>query len=106
MNRLIIGAPFGNWLRFEHTTATLGTYTVHRRAGVLKRIWRFIATVRWYPSMGAWINRLGLPNPGIQSLLDASKQELTAFAPKGIRKSILSIGIDPENDTCDLSASH
>jgi len=64
---LIIGAPFGNWLKFEGALRTVGTYTRRYRAGLLKRIWRFLATVRYSWRQRSWINRLGLPNPGIES---------------------------------------
>jgi dihydroorotate dehydrogenase len=65
LHRTIISAPFGNWFAFDKTTPTLGTYTAQHRAGPLKRLWRVLSTVRPHPSMRAWTNRLGLPNPGI-----------------------------------------
>jgi dihydroorotate dehydrogenase len=65
INRLIIGAPFGNYLTVPGVTSTLGTFTLHRRAGWLLRLWRIISTVRPLPRIGAWVNKLGLPNPGI-----------------------------------------
>lgn len=68
MNRLIVGAPFGNYLRWPGVTSTLGTFTVNRRAGWLGRLWRVLRTVRCWPRVGAWVNKLGLPNPGIDSL--------------------------------------
>lgn len=64
--RLIIGAPFGNYLSFPGAVSTLGTYTLERRAGPLLRLWRVLRTVRHF--RGAWINKLGLPSPGIFSL--------------------------------------
>ncbi|MEQ8850775.1 MAG: hypothetical protein RIB32_03225 [Phycisphaerales bacterium] len=66
MKRLIISAPFGNYIQPEGATATLGTFTVHPRPG---RVWRVIRTVRYYPRLGAWVNRIGLRNPGIEWLL-------------------------------------
>lgn len=68
MKNVIISAPFGNYLHFANATRTLGTFTLHPRGGLLWRIWRVAWTVRYYPSLGAWRNRLGLPNPGIDSL--------------------------------------
>ena len=65
VKRLIISAPFGNYLQPEGTTPTLGTFTLARRPG---RIQRIIRTVRWYPRIGAWVNRIGLRNPGIDWL--------------------------------------
>jgi dihydroorotate dehydrogenase len=79
MQRVILAAPFGNYLHFQGTTRTLGTYTVPKRAGFIKRLWRIISTVRYYPRSQSWLNKLGLPNPGI------------AEAPKDGKDSILSV---------------
>lgn len=62
---LVISAPFGNYIQPRATTPTLGTFTVLRRPG---RLWRFLRTVRYYPRAGAWINQIGLRNPGIDWL--------------------------------------
>lgn len=67
MNRVIISAPFGNYLTFTGMTPTLGTFTLNRRGGWLRRLWKIATTVR--RREGGWVNRLGLPNPGIDSLL-------------------------------------
>jgi dihydroorotate dehydrogenase len=66
VNRLILSAPFGNYLNFAGCTPTLGTYTLHRRAGTIKRWWRVLSTLR--PTRVGWVNKLGLPNPGIGAL--------------------------------------
>ena len=58
---IIIGAPFGNHLRFAGATPTLGTFTVANRGGLLWRLWRCLLTLRYRPEMGGWVNRLGLP---------------------------------------------
>jgi len=65
MERVIISAPFGNYLQWPGTTPTLGTYTLNRRRG---RWWRVLRTVRFYHRPKAWINKLGLRNPGIEYL--------------------------------------
>lgn len=75
MQRLIIGAPFGNYFNMPHATSTLGTFTLERRAGPLKRAWRVIKTVRYYHGIRAFKNKLGLPNPGIASLFPSFKPE-------------------------------
>jgi dihydroorotate dehydrogenase len=62
---LVISAPFGNYIQPDCATATLGTYTAAPRAG---RLWRIIRTVRYYPRLGAWVNKIGLRNPGIDHL--------------------------------------
>ena len=59
---LTISAPFGNYIRPEGCTATLGTFTVEDRPG---RPWRIAKTVRYYPRLKAWVNQIGLRNPGI-----------------------------------------
>ncbi len=59
---LVISAPFGNYIQPAGATATVGTFTAARRPG---RLWRIIRTVRYYPGIGAWVNKIGLRNPGI-----------------------------------------
>ena len=66
---LIISAPFGNYIQPDGTTATLGTFTAARRGGVINRAWRVLLTVRYYPRMKAWVNKIGLRNPGIDWLV-------------------------------------
>ncbi len=62
LERVIVSAPFGNYIQPEGTTPTLGTFTAERRRG---RVRRFLRTVRYYPRIGAWVNAVGLRNPGI-----------------------------------------
>ena len=66
---LIISAPFGNYIQPKGTTATLGTFTAARRGGILNRVWRILLTVRYYPKAKAWVNKIGLRNPGIDWLV-------------------------------------
>lgn len=70
IEKLIIGAPFGNWFGFSCATSTMGTYTARFRAGRFKRLWRVLSTVRFYPRMRACTNRLQLPNPGIDHFIE------------------------------------
>lgn len=65
MRPLIISAPFGNYVQPRGATPTLGTFTALRRPG---RLWRVLRTVRYYPRLGAWVNKIGLRNPGIDWL--------------------------------------
>jgi len=65
---LILSAPFGNYLQPVGTTPTLGTYTAARRGGRPAAFGRALLTVRYYRRLGAWVNRIGLRNPGIESL--------------------------------------
>lgn len=71
---LVISAPFGNYIRPKGSTPTLGTFTAKKRPGR----WRRVAqTVRYYPGAGAWVNRIGLRNPGIDALKKASNSILS-----------------------------
>lgn len=62
---LVISAPFGNYIQPDCATPTLGTFTADARPG---RLWRILRTVRYYPRLGAWVNKIGLRNPGIDHL--------------------------------------
>lgn len=63
----VISAPFGNYVQPRGATATLGTFTAERRRG---RVWRVLRTVRYYPRLKAWVNRIGLRNPGMAWLVE------------------------------------
>lgn len=78
MKKVIISAPFGNYLSSEHATSTIGTYTIRNRAGFLRwwLFWRILRTLRYRPSVGGWTNKLGLPNPGIRHLERLDKSAL------------------------------
>lgn len=67
LNKIIISAPFGNYLRFKNTTSTIGTFTLNPRGNTWTRLWRVLATVRYNYKTKSWYNKLGLPNPGIYS---------------------------------------
>ena len=66
---LIVGAPFGNYIQPEGTTATLGTFTAANRGGRPAAAWRCLLTLRYYRRLGAWVNKIGLRNPGIDWLV-------------------------------------
>lgn len=63
--RLVISAPFGNYVQPTGVVATLGTFTALRRPG---RLWRILKTVRWYGRLKGWVNQIGLRNPGVDWL--------------------------------------
>ena len=77
---LIISAPFGNYFQPEWAIPTLGTFTYwarrtnrnqyNERLWWLGLAWRMATTLRYHRRLGGWTNRLGLKNPGINSLLD------------------------------------
>lgn len=94
INRLVISAPFGNWFNCPGATRTLGTYTLRHRAGTFKRLWRILSTVRYWRRPQAWINKLGLPNPGIAHLYQDHQD---AAANLRLDNSIVSIhGFDSD----------
>lgn len=68
---LIISAPFGNYVQPAGATATLGTFTLLPRPGRWRRV---LASVRYYPRIGAWVNKIGLRNPGIEWLAGRTRE--------------------------------
>jgi len=75
----VIAAPFGNYIQPEGATATLGTFTAERRPGRIKQV---IKTVRYYPRLKAWVNRIGLRNPGMPWLVERAKASKVQVADK------------------------
>ena len=67
---LVISAPFGNYIQPKGASPTLGTFTLLRRPG---RVWRVLKTVRYRRRQRAWVNKIGLRNPGIDWLADRVK---------------------------------
>ena len=76
---LIVSAPFGNYIQPKDATPTLGTFTAARRSG---RLWRIIKTVRYAPRMGAWVNKIGLRNPGMPWLVERVRSRRVDVADK------------------------
>lgn len=86
MHGSIFSAPFGNYLHWPNTTRTYGTFTMNPRPGRIKQI---LKTVRYYPRAKAWINQIGLRNPGMDHFFHN--------LPKDLSQSIVSIhGFDLE----------
>lgn len=83
INRVVISAPFGNYLSLG-ATPTLGTFTWERRGGFLYRLWRMARTLR--PVSGGWVNKLGLPNPGIRAGLKDSLEANQIVSIKGFNR--------------------
>lgn len=107
MQRIIVSAPFGNYLRFAGTTCTVGTYTMQPRGGVLRRLARVVGTVRYNRRSQAWINRLGLPNPGIHSVqgpLPGAILSIHGFdAMEWSDLAMLAVKLEPEAVELNLS---
>ncbi len=66
MRRFIISPPFGNYITHNKCTSVCGTYTLHRRGNLVKRLYRAMQTIR--PIKSGWVNNIGLQNPGIKSV--------------------------------------
>lgn len=69
MNKLVIGAPFGNYIQPKNATATLGTFTLKPRPGRWMQVAKTVRPIFFLG--GAWVNKIGLRNPGINSILNA-----------------------------------
>lgn len=94
MERVIIGCPFGNYLSWPGCTSTLGTYTWKSRAGPWGRLWRLLATVRYYHGIRSWKNQLRLPNPGLPHLY---RQVMVRRRGPDVKKCVLSVlGFDAD----------
>lgn len=74
LQRLVIGAPFGNWFRRIGVTSTLGTFTHKHRGNFWYRLWRVLWTCRYSWRMRGWINKLGLPSPALTDYVFANRQ--------------------------------
>ena len=61
--QIFISAPFGNYIKHPNAISTVGTYTLHPRGN---RLWSVVKSLRWSRRHKGWINKLGLPNPGIK----------------------------------------
>jgi len=57
---IYIAAPFGNYLHFNGIRSVRGSFTVQKRPGLIKQL---LKTLRYHD--GAWYNKIGLRNPGI-----------------------------------------
>ena len=79
LHPLIISAPFGNYIQPRGCTPTLGTFTSQARPG---RLMQIIRTVRYSPSLGAWVNKIGLRNPGIDWLAARARDGRISVADK------------------------
>ena len=73
---LVISAPFGNYLQPVGTTPTLGTFTAARRGGRPAALGRAALTLRYYRKLDAWVNRIGLRNPGIAAMHSGPKRSI------------------------------
>lgn len=83
----LISPPTGTWFRHHRAYSVIGSFTRYARPG---RLGRIVRTVRPVPSDAgpAWVNKIGLRNPGIASLermkpggSNGPKYEIVSLAP-------------------------
>jgi len=60
--KIFISAPFGNYINSEQTISVHGTFTRNPRGN---RLWSVLKSLRYDRRLGGWVNKLGLPNPGL-----------------------------------------
>ena len=73
-----ISAPFGNYIKPKGTIPVTGTFTLEPRGN---RFWAVLKTLRYNTAQQGWVNRLGLPNPGIRAGLERiSRNEILSIA--------------------------
>lgn len=69
---LFINPPFGNYLNLNDTISIKGSFTLLPRPGLITQI---IKTLRYDFIRKAWINKIGLRNPGIDYAIDKYKNQ-------------------------------
>ena len=100
-SKFFISAPFGNYIKPKGTIPVAGTFTLNPRG---KRFWAVLKTLRYNSAQSGWVNRLGLPNPGIRKgLKKESKVISIAEIDKGDFQR-LNVLI-PENQSIELNLS-
>lgn len=109
MMKYFIAAPFGNYLKYKsypNVVPVTGTWTMESRGGLLKRLWKIGATLRYNSPYQGWTNKLGLPNPGI--LVGVKKTALNEILSigeleSGDFKKIIEIVSDDQSLEINLS---
>ena len=61
--KIFISAPFGNYIKPVGCVPVTGTFTRNPRGN---RLWSVLKTLRYNRKLGGWVNKLGLPNPGLR----------------------------------------
>ena len=102
-NKFFIAAPFGNYIKQEGCIPVRCTFTLNPQGN---RFWAVLKTLRYNIAQQGWVNRLGLPNPGIRAGLERiSVNEVLSIAEmnKGDFQK-LNVLI-PENQSIELNLS-
>ena len=101
---LFISPPFGNYLSFDNCISIKGSYTLEPRPGLIVQI---LKTLRYDFEKGAWINKIGLRNRGVDYGIENynSKNEVLSVAvlnPEDIEKLVEKI---PNNTNLEINVS-
>ena len=87
--KIFISAPFGNYIKPVECIPVTGTFTLHPRGN---RLWSVLKTLRYNRRLGGWVNKLGLPNPGLRAGLE-----------RHIRGEVLSIAETERGDFQEMN---
>jgi dihydroorotate dehydrogenase len=99
--KFFISAPFGNYIKPKGCIPVAGTFTLNARGN---RLWSVLKTLRYNSAQSGWVNRLGLPNPGIRNGLEKNPTVISiAEIDKGDFQR-LNVLI-PENQSIELNLS-
>ena len=75
VENLYISPPFGNYLSYKDAISVKGTFTWHRRKGL---IYHTLRSLR--PVSGGWCNQIGFRNKGIQNVTLNTKDVFSVSA--------------------------
>ena len=103
MKDFIISPPFGNFINHHKCTSVVGTYTLNRRGGWIKKLYRAMLTIR--PIKNGWINNIGLQNPGITSVKNFDPERVYSIATIQSEEWDKLIDIIPKEITVELNLS-
>ena len=98
-----ISAPFGNYIKPKGTIPVTGTFTLNPQGN---RFWAVLKTLRYNSTQQGWVNRLGLPNPGIRAGLERiSRNEILSIAEMNKGDFQRLNVLIPENQSIELNLS-
>lgn len=100
IKKFFISPPFGNYIKRSWATSVNGTYTLHRRSGLIRQI---IKTVR--PIKGGWVNKIGFRNPGIKSIKKFKEGQIYSIAGLSIDEWDGLYDIVPASTMIELNVS-
>ena len=100
---MFISAPFGNWIKHKNAISVTGTWTLHPRGN---RFLSAVRSLRWSSDLQGWVNKLGLPNPGIKvGLKKTFHNEVLSIAEIERNDFKRMASLIPENQSIELNLS-